>query len=159
MGEGEGEDKQVHQGDSTPSLSPESNKSSDKEGKERNDDENLVEDDLGKDIIKEVQREELAIQTTSRELCINEGGKDGDNDDVNNDSSSDEDSVKEEEEPKKIVGSRPHFVERSAGEEVRAMDIHQEQCSLLKDGQAEVAETSHSKNVVDEQDPAHGRGH
>merc|ERR1712192_62064 len=152
---GECGDKEVHQGDSTPSLSPESNKSSDKEGKERNDDENLVEDDL-----RNVQREELAIQATSRELCMNEGARqsgDTDTGDVDNNSSSEEDSVKEEEEPKKIVRGMSHSVERSAGEEVRAMDIHQEQCSLLKGGQAELAETSHSKNVEDdEQDPAQG---
>ena len=45
--------KEVHQGDSTPSLSPETIDNCDKEGKESNGEENSVEDDLRKDIVKE----------------------------------------------------------------------------------------------------------
>merc|ERR1719233_2828740 len=112
--EGDHEGEEVHQGDSTPSLSPESINSNDKEGKERNCGGNFMEDELEKDVVKEVLNEEVARQTTSRELCLNEGGKIGDTDSDDVDSSSEEDSVKEEEEPKKIVRSRSHSVEKSA---------------------------------------------
>ena len=53
--------KEVRQGDSTPSLSPETIDSSDKEGKERNVDENWMEEDIRKEVEKS--------EPDSRELC------------------------------------------------------------------------------------------
>ena len=129
--------KEVRQADSTPSLSPETIDNSDKEGQERDGDEDSEEEDgLRKDI---VTKGELAGEmTASGELCVNEG------DDVG---SSSEDSVKEEEEPKKMVRSRSRSVGGEFGQD-------QEQFRLPADDLAKVkvAESRDFKRVEGEED-------
>ena len=133
--------KEVLQSDSTPSLSPETTDSIDKEGKEGNGDKNWTEEDFKKGVEKS--------ETGSKELySVSLGGKSGDTEADDAGSSSDEDSVKEEEEPKKIVRSRSHSGVRSVAGEANVQD----QCRLSTDDhQIKVPETSDSMNVgVDE---------
>ena len=136
--------KEVHQGDSTPSLSPETNDNCDGEVNERNVEEDSKEDDVRKDI---VQKGKLVEETASGELCSNEG-------DTGADDSSEEDSVKEEVEPKKMVRSRSQSGEKSI-DEIIAQD---QDCRLPTDDQVKVPETSVFKNV-DDDDSVQGLEH
>ena len=87
-------------------------------GKERNGDENWMEEDIRKEVEKS--------EPDSRELCgVSLVGKSGDTEADDVDSSSEEDSVKEEEEPKKIVRSRSHSGERSVVGEAIVQDRDQ----------------------------------
>ena len=137
--------KEVHQGDSTPSLSPETNDNSDGEVNERNVEEDSKEDDVRKDI---VQKGKLVEETASGELCSNEG-------DTGADDSSEEDSVKEEVEPKKMVRSRSHSGEKSV-DEIIAQD---QESRLPTDDQVKVSETSDFKSVEDKDDSVQGQEH
>merc|ERR1719341_2990508 len=85
--------KEVHQGDSTPSLSPETMDNCDKEGNERNGDEDSMEDDLSKDIVEESPKGE----TASRELCENLEARSGDTEvgDSSSENSAREEGTKE----------------------------------------------------------------
>ena len=139
--------KEVHQGDSTPSLSPETIDNSDGEVNERNVEKDSKEDDVRKDIVK---KGELVEETASGELCANEGDTGADD----ADDSSEEDSVKEEVEPKKMVRSRSQSGEKSVDE----MIAQDQDCRLPTDDQVKVPETSVFKNV-DDDDSVQGQEH